>query len=117
MRMEAPLCAIDERLQIFAQRKGFSVRRNYHSTPERSLCWAEDGVDKLVEIVLADENAMTFNIWICAFQDRKGQRYWKQEFLRERIAIDGIDSQLESLLEEGIVALSGWHEGNLERAR
>jgi hypothetical protein len=115
-RMEAPLRAVDDRLQIFAERNGFTVRRNYHNTPERSLCWAEGGVEKVIQLVLADENALTFNMWICAFQDREGQRYWRHQFLRESVAVDGIDSRLESLLEEGRLALSGWQKDDLERA-
>ncbi|HET8551202.1 MAG TPA: hypothetical protein VFM97_01845 [Gammaproteobacteria bacterium] len=114
-RMEAPLLTLDAELEAFAKTFDLGLSKNYHNWPERSLTWS-DGVDRLIQIYLADEEAMTFNLWLCASQDRGRERYLKKEFLIKEKPIGCIANRLNELLEQAKGRLEGWKAADLEFA-
>src|SRR2546430_16910392 len=81
-RLEAPFREIDPAVQAFARRHGLRLTTDYHDWPERSLRWGGD-IERLIQIYLHDEQRLTWNLWLCASQDRGRERFWKTQFLRQ----------------------------------
>ena len=114
-RIEAPLLRVDSALELFASAHGLGISKNYHNHPERSLTWGA-GLRRLIQLYLADSRLLTFNMWLCASQDRGSSRYWKQEFLLKEQSIDIFFSTLPSLLNEAYRKVDSWTAEDLERA-
>lgn len=77
-RIESPLLEVDSIINDFAKEAGLSVTKNHKDWPERSIVWGKD-IRSLIQLYLANEKSLTFNLWLCASQDRGTKRYWKQE--------------------------------------
>lgn len=114
-RITAPLRPLDPVLSEFAARHGMALERGGRAWPSRSLRWG-GSVDRLIQIFLEDEDALTWNLWICASQDRTAGRHWKQRYLRRGVPIDRIEEDLEALLEEARGVAEGWTGADLEPA-
>lgn len=95
--MEAPLREIDDALASFAASNRMIIAKNYHSWPNRRLEWGKD-IRKLIEIRMEDEDILTFSFWICAWQDRGTQRYWKNVYLKKGVPFSEIKGGLPELL-------------------
>jgi len=114
-RVEAPLHALDNDLEVFSKRHSIPLSRNGRNWPDRSLVWGSP-VRRLIQIFLADEKDLTYNVWICASEDRDNKRYWKQELLRSAVAVTEIEAELADLLERGRALLESWDSDSLEFA-
>jgi hypothetical protein len=112
-RLEAPLRSLDDALTDYAKLHGLALSRNYHNWPERSLRWGT-AIKRLIQIFLADEKRLTFNLWLCASEDRGSERYWKQRLLREAVPIEEIDGDLNLLLDSGRIEVDGWSSNELQ---
>ena len=115
VRLEAPLRSLDPVLERFAQDYGLSIGRNYHNWPERSLTWGAP-ISRLIQVYLEDEEALTWNVWLCAAEDRGPARYWRQEFLKRAVSIEEIEHALSELLEEARLRVESWSSDELEFA-
>jgi hypothetical protein len=113
-RQEAPLREIDDMLDEFASSHGISVTRN-DRWPERSLRW-ENGVSRLIQIYLEDDQLLTWNLWLCAYQDRGSRRYWRREMLIKAQPMGELKQSLPALLLEGHRKLQSWAADDLEFA-
>ena|SRR5580704_659997 len=116
-RIEAPLKALDPDLDRFASKYGLNVTKNHKDWPERSLVWEGD-VRCLMQIYLVDQSSLTLNLWICASQDRDGNRYWKNEMVRKEVLLPEMARDLLEALETGKYKLDLWsaHPEELEFA-
>jgi len=114
-RMEGPLLEIDPILNAFGNRHAMNLSKNYHDWPERSLVWGDD-IRRLIQIYLENEKAMTWNVWLCASQDRAVGRFWKNQFLRRAVPFHEIRSNLEELLGEARNIVTTWSERDLVKA-
>jgi len=114
-RIEAPLRPLDPALEAFARQHDMSLGRNYHNWPERSLRWGKP-VSRLIQIYLEDEDQLTWNVWLCASEDRSSGRYWRREFLRKAVPIQEISGDLTTLLEQARRTVEGWSAQDLEFA-
>ena len=114
-RIEAPLQRLDAKLDAFSERWNVHLTRSARNWPSRSLEWGEP-VRRLIQIFLADETSLKFNLWLCASEDRGGERYWKQDFLKKEVPISEIDAELPELLERGRLLLESWGAEMLEFA-
>ena len=114
-RAEAPLRALDNELEDFSKRHGIPLSRNARSWPDRSLVWGSP-VRRLIQIFLVDEKDLTYNLWICASEDRDNKRYWKQELLRSAVVVTEIEAEFAGLLERGRALLESWDSDSLELA-
>lgn len=114
-RVEAPLRALDRDLEVFSKRHGIPLSRNGRNWPDRSLVWGSP-VRRLIQIFLADEKDMTYNVWICASEDRDNKRYWRQQLLKSGVAVTEIAAELADLLERGRTLLESWDSDSLEFA-
>jgi hypothetical protein len=116
LRVEAPLVRVDPILQTFVAEHRLSLSKNYHDWPERSLKWNTD-MERLIQIYLEDSHHVTFNLWLCASQDRSGARYWRREFLLKDTKLDDIVGHLPSLLESAYSMVNLWTTDSLEFAK
>lgn len=107
-RMEMPLLAVDSIISEFAESNGLEVRRNHKNWPGRSMVWKNNNVRCLIQLYLASEDSLTFNLWLCASQDRGRERYWKQESPVKNRPIPEFSEKLSLLLEEGREKLLEW---------
>ena len=114
-RVEAPLLELDHDLSAFASMNGLRLSKNHKDWPERSLNWGQS-IKFLLQVYLADEQELTFNVWLCASQDREAGRYWKREFLVEARPVAEFRESFVSLLKEAKVKLESWSESQLEFA-
>jgi hypothetical protein len=114
-RLEAPLRCVDSELEAFAGRHGMELTQNLHGWPERSLAWVE-GVERKIQLLLQDRAALTFNVWITAWEERADGRYWKRAAVANGLAAEELPERLADLLEAGRAALVSWAVEDLERA-
>ena len=114
-RREAPLLRLDPALEGFARDHRVALGRNYHGGPERSLTWGAP-IRRLIQIYPEDEAALTWNVWLCASEDRGRARYWKQEFLERAVPIDAMERALPQLLERARLRVESWSSDQLEYA-
>ena len=71
---------------------------------------------KLIQLYAAEFDKPTFNIWLCASQDRGLSRFWTREFLIEKQPFETFAVRLPQLLEEARVKINSWTEEQLEFA-
>ena len=114
-RLEAPLRVLDGRLEEFARQHGMGIARSERNWPARSLHW-DDTVQRMIQIYLEDSHELTWTLWACAWQDRRGQRYWKRSFVRRAVPLIEIDSVLPELLLASKRMVDGWEAHDLEPA-
>ena len=114
-RMEAPLLQVDPVLEKFAAAHKLTLSKNYHGEPERSLRW-NTALDCLIQLYLEDADRLTFNMWLCASQDRGGERFWRREFLVKDQKLEDFTDRLPELLEEAFSSVSSWSSATLEFA-
>jgi hypothetical protein len=114
-RMEAPLLMVEDVLAEFARTHGMQITKNYHEWPERSLTWGND-IRRLIQLYVAESDRPTFNLWLCASQDRGSSRFWKRDFLVEKKPLETFAAQLPVLLEKARNTLNSWTEQQLEFA-
>jgi hypothetical protein len=114
-RMEAPLLAVDDTLLRFAAAHDMELTKNYHEWPERSLTWGT-AIRRLIQLYAADTDQPTFNLWLCASQDRGLSRFWKREFLLEKKPLDTFAAELPELLEKAREKVNSWTKEDLEFA-
>ena len=115
-RIEAPLLEIDSVVECFSEEYGLELTKNHKDWPGRSMEWGES-VRCIIQIYLADEKNLTWNVWLCASQDRekgmlwwKGQhRFWKQEMLVKSKPMSSFSNDLQALLCKGKDKLDHWH--------
>jgi hypothetical protein len=108
-RIENPLINLDSIMDDFANDISLNVTKNYKDWPERSIAWG-DNVRCLIQIYLVDDKKLTFNLWLCASQDRGLKRYWKNEFLVKEKTVDEFRDNLALLLREGFEKLTAWSD-------
>jgi hypothetical protein len=114
-RLETPLQPLDERMLAFANRHGMTFDRG-RRWPDRSLEWWGDSIRRYIQIYVKNEAALTYNMWLCASEDRGRDRYWKQEFLKDGVPASEIDEQLDDLLDHARTLLESWDSNSLEFA-
>ena len=112
-RVEEPLLRLDSALSEFAAQFGLQLTKNHKDWPERSIEWGTR-VRLLIQVYLADAESLTFNLWLCASQDRGGKRFWRQETPIQSKPVSDFQSSFASLLLEGKAKLEGWSEADLE---
>ena len=113
-KLELALLEIDPTLEAFADRHQLSLSKN-HKSPERSLSWA-DPVHRLIQIYVGDEKRLTYDLWLCASEDRENERYWKTEFLLKDVPANQLAHGLRQNLERGRELLQSWSSEDLQLA-
>jgi len=106
-RLEGPLLTIDPVLERFAARHDIELLKNEKEVPGRALRWG-DNPSFLIQVFLADEAALTWNLWLCCAEDRDDSRYWLNDYAVRDQSIESFGSQLDMLLEEGFTCLKAW---------
>ena len=106
-RIERPLLDVDPIIEAFAKEYDLSVSRNHKGWPERSMVWGKD-IRCLIQLYLADEKSLTFSLWLCAYEDRAGKRYWKQETPIKERKVPDFKNDLASRLRKGRSKLLEW---------
>ena len=114
-RIESPLRELDPELEAFASRHAMELTSNFAGWPERSLSWSE-GVERTIQVLLADEESVLFNVWIMAREDRPDGRFWKRKALASRLPIEALRNGLPGFLDEGRRLLDSWSAEDLVRA-
>jgi hypothetical protein len=112
-RLTAPLETLDEELDAHALRHAMKLERNVRNWPSRSLRGTTDGVQRLIEIFLSDEQQLAWTFGITAFQDRDQKRYGKAESLLVSVSLTEIKSRLPSLLDEATERVGSWSARDL----
>ena len=116
-RLQQPLIELDPVIDSFAQAIDVPVTKNLKDWPGRAMQWGGD-IRCLIQIYLADQTDLSWNIWLCCSNDRDGSRYWKREFLVEKKPVQDFRDRLPDLLAEGHARLIEWsrHPEKLEFA-
>ena len=108
-RIERPLCEVDPILEKFSIETGIALTKNHKDWAERSLTWG-DGVRCLIQLYLVDEKDLKFNLWICASQDREGNRYWMHDTLIKDKPVEEFENNLSDELKAGHLQLMKWSQ-------
>jgi len=106
-RIERPLLEVDPIIEAFAKEYGLPIGRNHKDWPERSLVWGDE-VRCLIQLYLADEKSLTFNLWLCVSEDRGSKRYWKHETPIKQMQVPDFKDSLAAQLKEGRRKLLEW---------
>jgi hypothetical protein len=70
-------------------------------------------VTRLFQIFLADEQAPTYKVWLCAWQDRALEQYWEKRFITEAATADELRDSIGDWLNEGFAELFRWSAHDL----
>lgn len=114
-RLESPLRQLDGVIEAFAKAHSLAVSKNARGWPNRSMRWG-DPLSRLIQIYLEDEKQLTFALWVSAYEDRDGVRYWKKHTLRERMTAEVLLGELPRDLVEAFDRVSSWSKADLEKA-
>ena len=114
-RITIPLERLDPVLEKFARAKGLTLGKNTKNWPDREFRW-EDALRRLIQVYLADQEQLTWTMWICASEDRSSRRFWKQQTLIDAVPIEDLESQLADVLETGWKAVRQWAASDLTPA-
>jgi hypothetical protein len=114
-RITIPLERLDPVLEDFAHAKGLTLGKNTKNWPDREFRW-EDTLSRLIEIYLADQEQLTWTMWICAYEDRSSKRFLNKQTLLDAVPIEDLESQLSDLLESAWATVSGWSASELPPA-
>ena len=116
-RLEEPLLSIDPVLERFAATHDIELLKNEKDAPGRALRWGNNP-NFLMQVFLADEAALTWNVWLCCVEDRDDRRYWLHDYPVRDQSIESFGSQLNMLLGQGFARLKTWeaHPEQLEYA-
>ena len=106
-RIEAPLLDVDPILDDFASEAGLTISKNYKDWPERSVVWGGD-IRCIIQLYLVDEKDLTFNLWLCASQDRGHKRFWKRETPIKEQRVGQFRDRLAEELREGHKKVVEW---------
>jgi len=112
-RMERPLLEVENDLQVFADKKGLKISKNYHNWPERSLTWSSRNIERLIQISVESDKHLTFTFWVCAYSDKQGKRFWKNKNIKKAVEFSKIKNKIQDLLEEGFTLAESWSENDL----
>lgn len=112
-RIEAPLLGIDSIIESFAAELALPVHRNYKDWPSRHIEWGSE-VRCLIQLYLVNQDALTFNLWLCASEDRANKRYWKQETPIKNMPVSEFAGSLQAHLQEGHRKLMGWYKNSMQ---
>ncbi len=111
-RITVPLERLDPELERFARDKGLTLGKNTKNWPDREFRW-EDTLRRLIQIYLADQEQLTWTMWICANEDPSSKRFLKKQTLLDAVPIEDLESQLSELLESAWATVSGWSASEL----
>ena len=116
-RIEGPLLEVDSILDDFASETGMTISKNYKDFPDRSFVWGDD-VRCLIQLYLVDEKDLTFNLWLCASQDRGRKRFLKKDTPIKEQRVEQFKDSLAGELRKGHQRLVEWgnNPDNLEFA-
>ena len=106
-QLEKPLLEIDPIIYAFAHSKMLSVTKNHKDWPERSITWGTD-IRCLIQLYLVDKKELTFNLWLCASQDRGNKRFWKQENAIEEKCVEDFKENFSDTLQKSYDKLIQW---------
>ncbi len=116
-KLEAPLLELDNYLVLFADTKKIQIEKNYHNWPSRALQWETKGINRQIQIYLENEKQKIYNFWLCAYQDKDNEQFWKNEFLKKSVLLPEIVNSLGELLEKSYDIVNSWAEEDLEKTR
>jgi hypothetical protein len=114
-RTTEPLVQLDPALEAFSAKHGISLTRNLREWPSRELQWS-DSLNRLIQIYLDNERALTWTMWVCASEDREDGRYWKRATILKNVSIDTLAAKLRKHLSEAFAMVAGWSSIDLEKA-
>lgn len=106
-QLERPLLDVDPILDEFAQRVGLRVYRNFNDWPNRVFDW-DNGVRCQIQLYLVDPDRLTFNLWLCASQDRGTTRFWRHETAIKEQRVERFAGSLADELQDGRRKLITW---------
>jgi hypothetical protein len=106
-RLEAPLLQVDSCIERFAREHSLNLSKNHKEWPERSLTWGENP-RCLIQLYLAEEEDLTWNLWLCCSEDRGGERFWRKEFAVRGQKLEQFIMDLPKLLDESLKQLNDW---------
>lgn len=105
-RIEKPLLDLDSIIDDFVKEAGLTASKNHKDLPERSIEWSKE-VRCLIQLYLV-EKSLTFNLWLCALEDRGGKRFWKQQTPIKQKQVSEFKDDLASQLRAGHRKLLDW---------
>ena len=114
-RITVPLERLDLELERFARDKSLTLGKNTKNWPDREFRW-EDSLRRFIQIYLADQEQLTWTVWICAYEDRASQRFLKKQTQLEAVPIEDLESQLSDLLESAWTTVTSWSASDLPPA-
>jgi hypothetical protein len=114
-RISSPLNEIDPVWEDFSRARSLERAKNDRNWPSRTMKWRNE-IDRVIQLYLADEKAMTFSFEVHAFEDRAGKRYWRRKSLKECVPWAEIRGQIRELLEEGYRLVESWKRADLKYA-
>jgi len=105
---EHPLPLLDSTFEAFAEANGFEFSKNHKDWPERSLK-AHLPLASLIQVFRIDLNVDAWKVWVVCYEDRDGDRFWKEALLAGSITGSRLSVRLKGLLDEGLGRLVEWN--------
>ena len=111
------LLALDPAFEVFVSRHAVKLARNEKESVGRSLRWGANP-HGLIQLFLSDLAQDEWKLWLCCFQDRGDERFWKTRYLVDGKPLNAFSDRLPQLLENGFALVDDWrrHPDHLEFA-
>ena len=112
-RMEAPFLGVESLFSQFAVDRNMQFVKNYHNWPRREFEWVRNGIHRAIHILAADKPG-TYHMAVVAWEDKEGERYSADKWLKRWVAWPEIGDNLHGLLAEAVATLESWSEKDLK---
>lgn len=111
--VENEIRALDPALAAFAREHGLDAVRNDRGRPGRSLRWTSGGIERAIDVGLADETPPTWDVWAVAWRTDP-RRLGKTALVRESARAESLAGEAPVVLEEARVQANAWTLRDLE---
>lgn len=112
-RVENDIRALDPALVAFAREHGLDAARNDRGRPGRSLRWTSGGIERAIDVGLADETGPTWDVWAVAWRTDP-RRLGKTALVRESVRAEALADEAPKVLEETRATANSWALADLE---
>ena len=111
-RLVAPLRELDAGLSSFAAAHDLKVVDNYHNMANRMVRWSRDGIERVIQISLYDNDKLLFGL--SAYKDEGGRRFGKRWPATMDIPLQEFKTNLGPLLTDAYERLEAVSAADLE---
>ena len=100
--LEAPFLDVDPKLNIYALANGLDLLKNHSGSPDRTLEWYREGMERRASIVAEGGSPPRFSVWAAASRKQDGTPLSARRAVSATVDLEGIREGLTELIEKAM---------------